>query len=394
MNPFDKVLNDLKRENNLRGLPPDLSSRSDFYDFSSNDYMGLSESWKDYLPELREAFPDAGFSSSASRLLSIHQDLFKRLEDNLGNLYNREALVFNSGYHVNTGVISALSSLPSTLILADKLIHASVIDGLMLGKSQFKRFPHNDISSLNKIIEKEKGEFSNIIIAVESVYSMEGDCSSLKELVELKNRLNTNEDGFRIFLYVDEAHAFGVRGARGLGLSEEEGIIDDIDFIVATFGKAAASTGAFVACSASAKEFFINKSRSFIFSTALPPVNIAWNILMVKHLQGMAEERRILNSFASKFKRQIEQLTGFPNPSASQIVPLVTGDSSKALVLSHLLAQNGIIAKAIRRPTIPPGRECVRFSLRFSPLMKEDFEGYFNSVFKRISDSWLNLMKG
>lgn len=367
MTEYSEILQTFAGENRLRRLPEELENG--FLDLSSNDYMSLGEHYREFMPEFMERFPDAAFSSSASRLLSSKQNYHKRLESFLESLYGKPALLFNSGYHANVGCISALT-LPSTFFICDRLIHASVIDGLKMADSKFTRFPHNDIDRLEAILKKEYGIFKRIIVVVEAIYSMDGDEAPLLDLVELKKKYPG------ILLYLDEAHAFGARGKKGLGLAEERGVINDIDIIIGTLGKACASAGAFVISSEEMKLFFINTARPFIFSTALPPVNAAWSLMMIEHLTKMNAEREHLTFISSYFSKRIEEISGKPTGSTSQIIPLITGDSARSLHIADELKKAGFIALPIRRPTVPPGGERIRFSL-CSDMKTEDFDQLF-----------------
>lgn len=354
MSTIRGILSSLEQEHRLRRIPSE--PETDMIDLSSNDYLSLGSRCADFREEFLDRFPDAAFSSSASRLLSLRQKYHFALEEYLGSLYGKEALLFNSGYHANVGCVGALT-LPSTLFLCDKLIHASVVDGLRIAGSDFKRFPHNNISRLRKILEKERDNYKNIVIVVESIYSMDGDEAPLRELVALKQEYPD------MILYVDEAHAFGVRGTRGLGICEESGIINDIDLIIGTFGKAAASAGAFVICTQEIKNLLINCARPFIFSTALPPVNVAWSILMTEKITLMQKERERLQSLSTLFRNRIEEISGMECDSKSQIIPYLTGNAERALLIAAKLREGGFIALPIRRPTVPPGGERIRFSL-------------------------------
>lgn len=354
MSAITDILSSLEEEHRLRHIP--VIPETDMIDLSSNDYLSLGARCNEFREEFLDRFSDAAFSSSASRLLSLRQKHHNALEEYLNTLYGKPALLFNSGYHANVGIVGALT-LPSTLFICDKLIHASVIDGLHIAGSVFKRFPHNDISKLRKIIEKEYTDFSQLVIVVESVYSMDGDTAPLSELVALKNEYP------RIILYVDEAHAFGVRGTKGLGVCEELGLINDIDLIIGTFGKAAASSGAFAICSDEMKSFLINCARPFIFSTALPPANVAWSMLMTEKIVEMNDARVRLAALSKEFSSHLEEISGVSSGSSSQIIPFVTGNAAKALSIAARLRDAGIIALPIRRPTVPPGGERIRFSL-------------------------------
>lgn len=350
------ILNELKERGNYRSLKHD-SIGPNVIDLSSNDYMGIAEDFN-----LRHEFINSvaprllDFSSSASRLLSQKQDAFFELEDYLSKLYKREILLFNSGYHANTGIVSALGTLPNILIVADKLVHASIIDGIMLSRAEFLRFRHNDFAHLRKILNEKSPKYSTILVITESVFSMDGDKSDLIELCQIKKEYQN------VILYVDEAHAFGVFGHQGLGLAEETATINNIDIIVGTFGKAAASSGAFVATTPLLKEFLINKARSLIFSTAIPPICCAWTKWVIEHLVSMQKQRQHLASISKQFYSHLNKLNTKVK-SESQIIPLVIGDSAKTILCSEQLKKLGFLALPIRTPTVPAGTERIRFSL-------------------------------
>lgn len=354
MTAFSQILNNLQNENRLRVIPDFDSER--FIDLSSNDYLSLAARSEEFKDEFLDRFGDAAFSSSASRLLSTRQHYHNALEEYLERLYSKPALLFNSGYHANVGCIGSLT-IPSTLFVCDKLIHASIVDGLRIAGSEFKRFPHNDVAKLRRILEASSGNYERVVIVVESIYSMDGDEAPLSTLVGLKKEFPN------VMLYVDEAHAFGIRGPRGLGIAEELGIIRDIDIIIGTLGKAAASAGAFVVCNDVLKSFLINTSRPLIFSTALPPVNVAWSILMIEKIVEMDKERLCLADINRRFSETLEEISGTPTGSTSQIVPFLTGNAETAMSIAATLRDNGFLALPIRRPTVPPGGERIRFSL-------------------------------
>lgn len=288
---YSLYLESLSGSGNLRSLPRDRMADM-MLDFSTNDYMGLA-----CRADLRNRFvnsprfKDALFTSSASRLLAATQNAYEELESLLATLYGNEALLFNSGYHANSGLIPALCD-KDTLILADKLVHASIIDGIMLSKCEFSRFRHNDMAHLERLIASKRPDGNNLLVIVESVYSMDGDRAPIEELVELKRRYPG------MLLYVDEAHALGVCGRQGLGLSMSCSAPQLVDVIVGTLGKAAASSGAFAIMSAQLKEVAVNRCRSLIFSTALPPVNVMWSTMMIRQLVAMYDERRHLGELS------------------------------------------------------------------------------------------------
>lgn len=351
---YKSILEHYREENRLRLIPGEGMPQN--IDLLSNDYLGMGADSDKFMPEFLNRFPDAGFTSSASRLLSRQNRYHNMLEEYLEELYDKPALLLNSGYHANVGLIQALA-IPGTLFLADKLVHASAIDGLRLSGADFRRFSHNDARKLERLLRENYKEYERIIIIVESIYSMDGDIAPLKEIVRLKKKYPS------VILYVDEAHGFGVRGDRGLGLCEELDIIPDVDIMICTLGKAAASAGAFVICSPMMKDYFINCCRSFIFSTAISPAQAAWSILMIEKITAMADRRLHLKEIGTNFVEQLNHRLNIETPSSSQIIPLIIGDAGEALNMSAYLAQNGFDALAIRRPTVAAGSERIRFSL-------------------------------
>lgn len=359
---FSEKLDNLRREGNFREIPRMTSG--DIIDFSTNDYLGIGSN-----PEIQAAFfadpasLQVPMTSSAARLLAPRQIEYDNLEVALRLLYSRRrgddtgALLFNSGYHANTGLIPALASGNDTMILADRLVHASIIDGIILSKAKFARFRHNDTSHLRELLEKHSGEFRNILVIVESVYSMDGDRADIEALLGLRREFPN------VALYVDEAHAFGVLGPRGLGLVADSSAPWEVDVVVGTFGKAAASMGAFAITDAVTRDYLINSSRSFIFSTALPPMQVAWSRFTLSKLLYGDSLREHLSHLTGELNRVLRQFSVIPIEE-SHIQPLVIGDPKEAVDLSNrLLTLYGIKALPIRKPTVPAGTERLRFSL-------------------------------
>ena len=279
-------------------------------------------------------------------------------------MYGREsALVLSSGYHMNSGVLPALCD-RKTLILADKLVHASLIDGIRLCEGRCVRFRHQDYAQVESILEKESGAYERIFIVTESIFSMDGDLAPLQRLVEIKHKWPS------VMLYVDEAHAVGVRGANGLGLAEECGCIGDIDLLCGTFGKALASVGAYVVCDRVIKEYLVNKMRTLIFTTALPPVNVAWSLFIMERLQLFGGRREHLDRISSEVRKAFA-LRGMQMPSGSHIIPMIIGSSADAVLRAEDMQRHGFYVLPIRPPTVPEGTSRLRFSLTAS-LKEED----------------------
>ena len=354
----------LKEHSNLRRLPEIVHDGRDvivggrrMLNLSSNDYLGLASDRK-----LREEFlstltPDTFLpTSSSSRLLTGNYTVYEELEAELVQLFGTEAaLVFNSGYHANTGILPAVSD-NLTLILADKLVHASLIDGIRLSAAKCIRYRHNDMLQLARLLEEHHAEYRQIIIVTESIFSMDGDQANLPELVQLKHKYDN------VLLYVDEAHAFGVRGKQGIGCAEEANCIGDIDFLVGTFGKAAASTGAYIVCKQVIREYLVNRMRTLIFTTALPPVNIAWTLFVLRRLVGMQDWREHLAHISRMLREALEE-QGYPCPSVSHIVPMIVGPSADTILRAAALQRHGFYALPVRPPTVPEGTSRIRFSL-------------------------------
>lgn len=373
---YTEALGQKKEDGTLRTIP-ESGVGAGLTDLTSNDYMGMAVD-SDSLPYCWEGIPEklkqefeqicgadgnriaqllnepGMWSASASRLLSIRQQIPVLLEKTLEADYGKPALLFNSGYHANTGAIGALN-LPGTVFLTDRLMHASAYDGLRACGALMERFPHNDTRKLRKLIEKHADK-SRIIIVTESVFSMDGDCAPLKELTDLREEFDN------VLLYVDEAHAYGCYGKHGLGMAEETGLTDKIDLLVGTFGKAGGSAGAFIVAPEPLRSQLINSARSFIFSTALPPAVILRSLQNHLRLRGARERRDQLAENSRKLRELITEKYG-PTPSTTQIIPIPAGNAEKAIEIARGLRERGIMALPIRRPTVPPGTERVRISV-------------------------------
>ena len=381
MNSYSRQLSRLKEEGNFRTIPE--AGAADVTDFSTNDYLGLGARM-----DLRDEFmadsvrSSASLTSSASRLLAADQMSYTRFENYLRKLYGREALLFNSGYHANAGLIPALTSGARTLIVADKLVHASIIDGIMLSKADFRRFRHNDTAHLRRILDAEAGKYERVIIVAESIYSMDGDAAPLEELADIRlSRDNT-------LLYIDEAHALGVCGPRGLGLCAAlpEEKRRGVDVMIGTLGKACASSGAFAIMPEELRHVAVNSARSFIFSTALPQICCEWSMFMMQHIESMDSEREHLQSLARQLHKGLSLLTGNSLPTPSHIQPFIVGSASRAVELSQRLLAHGVKVLPIRTPTVPPGTERLRISLS-AALTAADVQLLINSLKHELPNS-------
>lgn len=383
MNLFDQIrqeLQQLREKNNFRTLPRLAHQGKEvtvkgrrMLNLSSNDYLGLANDvelrcafWETLTPETLQ------LTSSSSRLLTGNFTAYDELETCLARLFGTEAaLVFNCGYHANTGILPAVCN-AQTLILADKLVHASLIDGIRLSAAKCIRYRHNDLCQLERLVETYRASYENILIVTESIFSMDGDEADLRALTGLKRKYPS------VLLYVDEAHAVGVRGTQGLGCAEEQGCIPDIDFLVGTFGKALASAGAYVVCRQEVRDYLINKMRPFIFTTALPPVTVQWTTFVLRHLAGYQARREHLSTIARQLRNALAE-RGYASASTSQIVPMIAGESHRAIALAEELQRKGFYALPVRPPTVPEGTSRIRFSLT-AEVTEEEIERLINEL--------------
>ena len=372
MDAFKQQLEQLSAKNQYRSIP-DLVHQGRYItrenrkmlNMSSNDYLGLASNEnlrQSFLQQYDGNFPS--FTISSSRLLTGNFPVYTDLEQLIAQRFQREsALLFNSGYHANLGILPALTTTKS-LILADKLVHASMIDGIRLSQCAFFRYRHNDYEHLNNLLEKNSGKFDRTFIVTESVFSMDGDVADLNYLVQLKKQFPDT------YLYVDEAHAIGVYGKNGLGIAERANAIADIDLLVGTFGKALASMGAYVVCDKILKECLINQMRPLIFSTALPPFNVAWTHFIFERLPQLSKERTHLEQLSAFLRQEVEHRTQIM-PSQTCIVPYILGENEATLAKAKVLQEQGYYCLPIRPPTVPKGTSRIRLSLTADMTMDE-----------------------
>ncbi len=361
---YSEILDHLKANSHFRNIK-NFDAKDEKYIFyngqklvnlSSNNYLGFADNKKITKEFLNEVGDKYSFGSASARLLTGTLPVYKELEDLISQLFRKEkTLLFNSGYHANVGINSCIAG-KGDVIFSDKLNHASIIDGMRLSEGKFFRFPHKNMEALEKLLTRERKNFNNAIIVSESVFSMDGDIADIEKLVELKEKFNC-------ILVLDEAHAFGVFGQNGLGVTEKLGITDKVDLIVGTFGKAIGSMGAFATGSQTLVDYLTNKARSFIFSTALPPINIAFSkwIIENKLPQTLEKRQRMLS---------IGQKAG----SESHIIPVIIGGNKETVDTCEILFHNGFFTLPIRPPTVPEGTSRLRLSLTTDITEKELFD--------------------
>lgn len=370
MKKFSQELENLKNQNQYRQIP-DIESKCGKYIFSdgkkylnlsSNDYLGFaydSTLVQEFLNSIKNE-ENISFSSASSRLLTGNAEVFENLEKYIAILFNKEkCLLFNSGYHANIGVISSLNQ-KGCAIFSDKLNHASIIDGMKLSEGDFFRYKHLDYEHLENLLQKNFLKYEKVFIISESIFSMDGDIADIERLVEMKQKYNA-------ILIIDEAHAFGVFGEKGCGVAEN---IAGADLVVATFGKALASYGAFVVGDKVLIEYLINKARSFIFSTNIPPINEMWTLWLLQNkLPQISQKRQNLLNLASFLRKELQKYN-LETFGESYIVPVIIGDNEKTVKIAEKLRSEGFWVLPIRPPTVPEGLSRLRISL--NTLMNEE----------------------
>lgn len=368
MQNIKKELRKLEENSQLRQIPH-VDSKSDgkiiidgreYVNFASNDYLGLSTKL-----DLREEFlrkNQSLMSSASARLLTGSSVEYNELEKTVADIFDKEsALIFNTGYQANLGVVSALIN-RGDVIFSDKLNHASIIDGMQLSKGEFFRYRHFDYDNLEKLLKEKRNSYNRALIVSESVFSMDGDIADIDKLVELKNKYNC-------LLMIDEAHAFCAAGKTLAGISSKK----DVDIITATLGKAVGSFGAFCVSNNDIINYLVNKARSFIFSTSIPPINIAWsNWLLTEKIEYLKSQKEKLEMLVKEAHKYLEE-QNIKTPSMSHIIPIVTGDNETTIKVSERLKSLGYYIPAIRPPTVPEGSSRLRISLT-ADIGIEDFK--------------------
>lgn len=332
----------------------------------SNNYLGLADH-PALIDAACRATHDYGVGSGASRLVSGSMSLHHRLEERLAAFKSTEAaLVFNSGYAANNGIIQGLLGAEDT-VFSDSLNHASIIDGCRLSGARILVYPHNDMTALEELLQRESvTRTGRWLIVTDGVFSMDGDIAPLQQLVVLKQRYDA-------WLMVDDAHGGGVLGERGRGTAERLGCMQQVDLQMGTFGKAFGSFGAYLAAKQAVIDTLINRSRSFIFSTSLPPGVLAANLAAIDLIDSEEGARR--RSQLEENRRLFSGLLGEAGfdfcGSETQIVPVLIGDPEPTMRAAAKLFERGIYLSGIRPPTVAPGTCRLRATLMASHTPNE-----------------------
>ncbi len=370
INSWAKELNDVKTRGLFRAMPSIAGppGRKIFVDgreainFSGNNYLGLAAH-----PEVIQGMVRYtelyGAGSTASRLIAGNTEAHRELESAIANWKGTEAAVlFGSGYQANVGILSSLVE-SSDLVISDELNHASIIDGCRLSRARVEIYPHLDMNSLEDLLRL--GGFRRKLVVTESVFSMDGDQAPLNEIAELCARWGA-------LLMVDEAHASGLFGPQGQGLAAEYDVVPEIQ--MGTLSKAIGASGAYVAGSGALIDLLINKARSLVYSTAPPPgvMGAALAALRIITSEEGSARREFLRKNVRKFQHMLKSRLGY-SYEGSHIVPVLIGDSARAMTVGDECLKRGVFAQGIRFPTVPEGTARLRFTL-MSDHLDEDLE--------------------
>ncbi len=362
---YEKYLSTLHNKGKYRRLGVlRQESNSDLLDFSTNDYLNLSLSLshhKDVMLAGEIAAQRYGMGSTGSRLLSGNCKLFEEFEYAIAKDKKTESsLIFNSGFQANISTLSCilddkiLNAKP--LVFFDKLNHCSLYQAVFLSKAQALRYHHNDINHLESLLIEYQNDARPKFIVTETVFGMDGDIAFLQEIAALAKKFNA-------FLYLDEAHATGVFGLNGYGLSIAVDLQDIPHIIMGTFSKAIGVSGGYIACNKIMRDFIINKATGFIYSTAPSPSVIgaafkAWD--MVKSLD---KERQTLRNLGNTLRTLLKDCGFDIGTSETHIIPIILNEEDKCLNTQKALLQEGIVVSCIRPPTVPPGTSRFRIAL-------------------------------
>lgn len=352
----ENIVEELERLKNINNFRKLKVCDEKLLNLSSNDYLGLANDEK-----LREEFYEIyrpKLSASSSRLIDGSYQEIMELEKRAQEIYGKPCIMFNSGFDANSSLIETFCD-KKTLILTDRLNHASIYDGIVNSGAEFLRYKHLDMNGLEKLLQKYADKYEDILVISETVYSMDGDIADVEKLVELKKK-------YKFSLMIDEAHSYGVYG---YGIAYNLKLVQDIDFLVIPLGKGGGSVGAMVICEEYIKEYIVNKSRKFIFSTALPPINSAWNLFILNKMEEFDEKRGKLE-YVKNYTLKALSEKGIVTESTTHIISIVIGDNSKIEKITENMKEKGYLLYPVKEPTVPKGT--ARFRIGLTPNISTD----------------------
>ncbi|KLT21796.1 serine hydroxymethyltransferase [Wolbachia endosymbiont of Armadillidium vulgare str. wVulC] len=358
---YSKYYDILQSKGKYRQLPQAiLDSDKNFIDFSTNDYLGLSQS-EVLFDAAKLSGAQFGVGSTGSRLLSGNKKIFEDLEKRIAQDKGTEsALIFNSGFQAN---ITALASLLDQSVLGnkpivffDKLNHASLYQAIFLSHAELVRYRHNDMDHLSNLLTKFKNDLRSKFIVTETIFGMDGDIVSIEEIFALSKK-------YEAFLYLDEAHATGIIGHNGYGLSTNIDLQEIPHLVLGTFSKALGCFGAYVACSNIIKNYLINQCSGFIYSTSLSPMVIGAAVKGWDLVPHLTDQRQALSFKAANLRNNLQNLGFNTGDSVTHIIPIILGDEDTVMSAKEKLLKQGLVVSAIRPPTVPPGTSRLRIAL-------------------------------
>ncbi len=322
--------------------------------FAGSNYLDLAHHPEVVAASSRAAI-EFGCAAGGSRLINGNLAIHEELEAELARFYGREAgLVFSSGYMANVGLIQALVG-PGDLFVSDALNHASIVDGARLARAEVAVFPHGDVTRLEEILRRAASSHRHVLVAVDGLYSMDGDVAPLREIAPICRR-------YGAILLVDDAHGTGTLGARGRGSAELEGVLDQVDVVMGTLGKSLGSFGAFVVGSAKLRDLLVNTARSFIFTCALAPPAVAAARSALRIIEGEPLRRAALQSNAARLRDRLAARGITTDPSTTHIVPVVIGQNAATMAVCEGLLECGFYAQGIRHPSVAEGTARLRIT--------------------------------
>jgi 8-amino-7-oxononanoate synthase len=330
-----------------------VANQKPYLSFCSNDYLGLANR-PELIAAMQKAAGDSGVGSGASNLITGHHRYHDSLEKQLAKFVDLPAaLLFSTGYMANIGVLGALAG-RGDAIFADKLNHACLNDGAYFSYADFHRYPHNDVAALEKLLQASKARYK--LIAADAVFSMDGDIAPIPEYLALCEKYDA-------YLYLDDAHGFGVLGAHGQGSLNHFKIKSPRIIVMATLGKAAGVAGAFVAGEQVVIDYLIQKAKSYVYSTPAPPALSATLSASVQLIEQGDDLRANLKALITYLKQNLKLKKWKLLESDTAIQPLIIGGNEESLAVSEYLQTDGILVPAIRPPTVPTGTARLRISL-------------------------------
>lgn len=364
---LEKELEEIKKEKRFRKLSV---MKKDLVNLSSNDYISLGSDMKireDFYKEYEKLM--LPLSSSSSRLISGTFKEIEELELELYRIYGKESLVFNSGFDANSCFIETICS-KDTLIITDRLNHASIYKGVIDSKTRFVTYEHLNMNHLEKLLIKYSEKYDEILVITETIYSMDGDCCNLKKLVELKRKY-----GFSIM--IDEAHSYGVYG---YGMVHGHKLLEEVEHIVIPLGKGGGSIGAYLLTDKVTKDYLINKGKKFIYTTALPPINIAWNLFILKNMNKFNDNMKKLHGLKYFTLKKMRE-KGIKTDSKTHIISIVIPEIEKLEKIVEVAREKGFFIYPVKEPTVPKGTSRIRIGLN-SSIEKSQISDFLEIVMR------------